>query len=54
VDRAGQTGGNNNRTTNVPESFSDFFRPWNKNTPETQPAGKKNLSQTQAKHLQNS
>jgi hypothetical protein len=32
VDRAGQAGGGNNRTTSVPESLSDFSRPWNKNT----------------------
>jgi hypothetical protein len=38
VDRAGQAGGYNSRTTNVPESLSDFSRPWNKNTPKTQPA----------------
>jgi hypothetical protein len=35
VDRAGQAGGYNNRTTSVPESLSDFSRPWNKNTPKT-------------------
>jgi hypothetical protein len=31
---ASQTGGCSNRTTSVPESLSDFFRPWNKNTPK--------------------
>jgi hypothetical protein len=34
VDRAGQVGGYSSRTTNVPESLSDFSRPWNKNTPK--------------------
>jgi hypothetical protein len=53
VDRAGQAGGYSSRTTNVPESLNDFSRPWNKNTPKTQPARKKNHSQNQAKHLQN-
>jgi hypothetical protein len=53
VDRAGQAGGYSSRTTNVPESLSDFFRPWNKNTPKTQPAQKKNPTQSQPKHLQN-
>jgi hypothetical protein len=52
VDRASQAGGYNSRTTNVPESLSDFSRPWNKNTPKTQPARKKNSSQNRAKHLQ--
>jgi hypothetical protein len=32
VDRAGQAGSCSNRTTRVPESLSDFSRPWNKNT----------------------
>jgi hypothetical protein len=32
VDRDGQAGGYSSRTTNVPESLSDFSRPWNKNT----------------------
>jgi hypothetical protein len=40
VDRAGQAGGYNSRAANVPESLSDFSRPWNKNTPKTQPAWK--------------
>jgi hypothetical protein len=34
VNRAGQAGGYNSRTTNVPESLSKFSRPWNKNTPK--------------------
>jgi hypothetical protein len=33
VDKAGQASGYSSRTTSVPESLSDFFRPWNKNTP---------------------
>jgi hypothetical protein len=37
VDRAGQAGGCSSHTTSVPESLSDFSRPWNKNTPKTQP-----------------
>jgi hypothetical protein len=52
VDRACQAGGYSNRTTNVPESLNDLSRPWNKNTPKTKPARKKNPSQNQAKHLQ--
>jgi hypothetical protein len=53
LDIAGQDGGCSNCTTTVPESLSDFSRPWNQNTPKTQPARKKNPSQTQAEHLQN-
>jgi hypothetical protein len=34
VNRAGQAGRCSNRTTSVPESLSDFSRPWNKNTPK--------------------
>jgi hypothetical protein len=34
VDRADQAGGCSSRTTNVPESLSDFSRPWNQNTPK--------------------
>jgi hypothetical protein len=37
---------------NVPESLSDFFRPWNKNTPKTQPARKENPIQNLTKQLQ--
>jgi hypothetical protein len=48
---AGQTGGQS-RTTSVPESLSDFSRPWNKNTPKTQPARKENPTQSLAKQLQ--
>jgi hypothetical protein len=52
VDRAYQDGGYNSRTTSVPESLSDFSRPWNKNTPKTQPAQKENPTQNLAKQLQ--
>jgi hypothetical protein len=52
VDRAGQAGVCSSRTTNVPESLSDFSRPWNKNTPKTQPARKGNPTQNLAKQLQ--
>jgi hypothetical protein len=51
VYRANQAGGYNSRTTSVPESLSDFSRPWNKNTPKTQPARKENLTQSLAKQL---
>jgi hypothetical protein len=54
---AGQTGdtsqtGGQSRSDQWTESLNDFSRPWNKNTPKTQPARKKNPSQNQAKHLQ--
>jgi hypothetical protein len=52
VDRAGQADGYSSRTTSVPESLSDFSRPWNKNTPKTQPARKENLTQSLPKQLQ--
>jgi hypothetical protein len=52
VDRAGQADGYNSRTTSVPESLTDFSRPWNKNTPKTQPARKENPTQSLAKQLQ--
>jgi hypothetical protein len=52
VYKAGRAGGYSSRTTNVPESLSDFSRPWNKNTPKTQHARKKNPTQNRAKHLQ--
>jgi hypothetical protein len=45
VDNAGQAGGYNSRTRNIPESLSDFSRPWNKNTRKTQPARKENSTQ---------
>jgi hypothetical protein len=35
VDRSGQDGSYNSRTTRVLENLSDFSRPWNRNTPET-------------------
>jgi hypothetical protein len=49
---AGQAGGYSSRTTHVPESLSDFSRPWNKNTPKTQPARKENPTQNLTKQLQ--
>jgi hypothetical protein len=45
VGRAGQAGGYSSRTTSAPESLSDFSRPWNKNTPKTQPARKEKPTQ---------
>jgi hypothetical protein len=47
----GQAGGYISRTTNVPESLSDFSRPWNKNTPKTRPARKENSTQNLTKQL---
>jgi hypothetical protein len=52
VDSAGQAGGYSRRTTSISESLSDFSRPWNKNTPKTQPARKKNSTQNLTKQLQ--
>jgi hypothetical protein len=52
VGRAGQDGGCSNRTKNVPESLSDFSRPWNKDTPKTHLAQKKTPTQNLAKQLQ--
>jgi hypothetical protein len=52
VDSAGQAGGCSSRTTSVPESLSDFSRPWNKTTPETQPARKENPTQNLTNQLQ--
>jgi hypothetical protein len=52
MNSAGQASGNSSRTTSVPESLNDFFRPWNKNTPKTQPARKENPTQNLAKQLQ--
>jgi hypothetical protein len=52
VDRASQAGGYSSRTTSVKESLSDLSRPWNKNTPKTQPAQKENPTQSLAKQLQ--
>jgi hypothetical protein len=52
IDDNGQAGGYISRTTNVPKSLSDFSRPWNKDTPKTQPARKKNPTQNLAKQLQ--
>jgi hypothetical protein len=52
VDRAGQAGVYSSRTTSVLESLSDFSRPWNKTSPKTQPARKKNPTQHLTKQLQ--
>jgi hypothetical protein len=52
VDNAGQDGGYSSRTTSVPESLSDFSRPWNKTTLKTQPARRENPTQDLTKHLQ--
>jgi hypothetical protein len=52
VNRAVQAGGYISRTTSVPESLSDFSRPWNKNTPKTQPAQKESPTQSLGKQLQ--
>jgi hypothetical protein len=52
VDKAGQAGGYNSRTTSVLESLSDFSRPWYKNTPKTQPTRKENPTQNQTNQLQ--
>jgi hypothetical protein len=52
VESAGQAGDYSSRTTNVPESLSDFSSPWNKNTPKTQPAWKENPTQNLTKQLQ--
>jgi hypothetical protein len=52
VSSAGQAGGYSSRTTSVPESLSDFSRPWNKDTPKTQPAWKENPTQSLRKQLQ--
>jgi hypothetical protein len=54
VDRAAQVDCCSSRTTSVPKSLSDFSRPWNRNTPKTQPARKENPLQSQAKQLQTS
>jgi hypothetical protein len=45
-------GGYNSSTTSVPESLNDSSRPWNKNTPKTQPARKENPAQSLAKQTQ--
>jgi hypothetical protein len=45
VDKAGQDEGCYSCTTSVAESLSDLSRPWNKNTPKTQPARKENPTQ---------
>jgi hypothetical protein len=50
---AGQADDYISRTTNVPESLSDFSTPWNKDTPKTQPTRKKNPTQSLARQHQN-
>jgi hypothetical protein len=50
--RAGQASGCSRHTTKAPESLSDFSRPWNKNTPKTQPAREKTPTQNLATQLQ--
>jgi hypothetical protein len=52
VDSASQAGGYSSRTTSVPESLSDFSRPWNKTTPKTQPTLKENPTQNLTKQLE--
>jgi hypothetical protein len=52
MDRAGQVSGYSSRTTSVSESINDFSRPWNKNTPKTQPVREENPKQSLAKQLQ--
>jgi hypothetical protein len=52
VDNTSQAGSYSSRTTSVPESLSDFSRPWNKNTPKTQPAQKENPTQNLTKQTQ--
>jgi hypothetical protein len=52
VDSAGEAGGYSSRTTSVPVSLNDFSRPWNKNTPKTQPARKENPTQNLTNQLQ--
>jgi hypothetical protein len=46
VDRAGQAGGYKSRTISVPESLSDFSRPWNKTTPKQNLHERKTLHKT--------
>jgi hypothetical protein len=52
VDRAGHVGGYSSLTTSVPESLSDFSRPWNKNIPKTESARKENPTQNLTNQLQ--
>jgi hypothetical protein len=51
VDNTGQADGYSSRTTSVPESLSDFSRPWNKTTPKTQPTQKENPTQNLTNQL---
>jgi hypothetical protein len=52
VNSADQAGGYSSCTTSVPESINDFSRPWNKNTPKTQPARKEYPRQNLTNQLQ--
>jgi hypothetical protein len=52
VDSAGQVGGYSIRTKGIPESLSDFSRPWNKTTAKTQPALREKPTQDLIKHQQ--
>jgi hypothetical protein len=52
VDSVGQASGYSSRTTSVPESLSDFSRPWNKNTTKTQPAQKEEPTQNLSRQHQ--
>jgi hypothetical protein len=47
-----QVGGYNSCTTSIPESLSDFSRPWNKNIPKTQPTRKEKPTQNLRNQLQ--
>jgi hypothetical protein len=51
LDSAGRAGGYSSRTTNVPESLSDFSSPGTKH-PKTRPARKENSTQNLRKQLQ--
>jgi hypothetical protein len=52
VDSTSQAGGYSSSTTSVPESLNDLSRPWNKNTPKTQPTQKENPTKHLTKQLQ--
>jgi hypothetical protein len=52
VDSTGHAGSYSSRTTSIPESLSDFSRPWNKTTAKTHPARRENPTQDLTKHFQ--
>jgi hypothetical protein len=52
MDCAGQAGGYNSRTANVPGRLSDSSRPWNKTTSKTQTAREENPTHNLAKLLE--